>query len=98
VAQKSPPIKSHNSSHTELHINLEILNKLGTNTLGYTYFLVTTVFERKQDGKNTSRYNAVSKYCTFTVQLRLFGRWLSGSPIIRIGFALRVNPSRIQQN
>ena len=30
-----------------------------------------------------------------TVELHLSGRWLSGSPIIRIGLALRVNLSRI---
>jgi hypothetical protein len=62
VVQKSPPVKSHNSSHTELHINLEILNKLSTKTLGYTNCLITTVFKRKQDSKNTSRYSAVSEY------------------------------------
>jgi len=32
-----------------------------------------------------------------TVELHLSGRWLSGSPIIRIGLALRVNLSRILQ-
>jgi len=26
-----------------------------------------------------------------TAELRLFGRWLSGSPVIRIGLALRIN-------
>jgi len=33
-----------------------------------------------------------------TAELRLSRRWLSGSPIIRIGLALRVNLSRIRQN
>jgi len=33
-----------------------------------------------------------------TVEFHLFGRWLTGSPIIRIGLALRVNLSRILQN
>jgi hypothetical protein len=30
-----------------------------------------------------------------TVELHLSGRWLSGSPIVRIGLARRVNLSRI---
>ena len=33
-----------------------------------------------------------------TMELRVFKRWLSGSPIIRIGLVLRVNLSRILQN
>jgi hypothetical protein len=33
-----------------------------------------------------------------TAELHLSGSWLSGSPVIRIGLALRVNLSRIQQN
>ena len=33
-----------------------------------------------------------------TLKLHLSGRWLSGSPIIRIDMVLRVNLSRILQN
>jgi hypothetical protein len=33
-----------------------------------------------------------------TVEVQLLGLWLSGTPIIRIGLALRVNLSRILQN
>jgi len=33
-----------------------------------------------------------------TTELHLTGRWLSGSPITRIGSALRVNLSRILEN
>jgi hypothetical protein len=33
-----------------------------------------------------------------TVELHLYVRWLSGSPITRIASALRVNLSRILQN
>jgi len=33
-----------------------------------------------------------------TIELHLSGHWLSGTPIIRIGLALRVNLSRILQN
>jgi len=38
------------------------------------------------------------KMCKITAELHLSGRWLSGSPIIRIDLALRVNLSRILQN
>jgi len=34
----------------------------------------------------------------YTTEFHLSGRWLSGSPIIRFGLALRGNSSRIQQN
>jgi len=34
----------------------------------------------------------------FTVNLHLFGRWLSGSPITRIGLPRQINLSRIPQN
>ena len=36
--------------------------------------------------------------CSYTVEFQLSGRWLSASPIIRIGLARRVDLSRILQN
>jgi hypothetical protein len=40
--------------------------------------------------------NSDSRY-DITVEIHSSGRWLSGTPIIRIGLALRLNLSRILQ-
>jgi len=42
---------------------------------------------------------SVVRDCLYsTVELHLYGRWLTGSPIIRIGLAFRTNLSRILKN
>ena len=65
-----------------------------------TYTPIQTTFTEKVVHKNLPVPYLVTTFQDLwtTVVLHFTGRWLSGSPIIRIGLALRVNLSIILQN